>query len=200
MIPQKLNLKARSLHIMADKIYLITGNPDKLKSAEKAFEDKNLELSRIENAEPEIQGSSSLKVARHQVEQALKGLDYPVIREDHSLYLDAIPGFPGPYLSYFDNSIPAEKLLDIIEGEERTGYFEIATVLGLPNGEIKEYEFKVPVKIAKELSGDERNWDRVLMLKESDKTFAESETGSRLEIWNRNFRKISEEMSESESK
>lgn len=198
MVPQKINLKARIVQIMADKVYLITSNPDKVKSAENAFEDKNLELFRIENAEPEIQASSSLKIASHQVERALKGLDHPVIREDHSLYLDAISGFPGPYFSYFDNSIPAEKLLDIIEGEKRTGYFEIATVLGLPNGEIKEYEFKVPVEIAKEIRGYERNWDRVLMLKDSDKTFAESETGSRIEIWNKNFRKISEEISEYE--
>lgn len=95
------------------KAYLITGNQDKLDSAEKAFESKGVELKQLEIDEPEIQASSSLEVARHTVEQVNQGLEAPVIREDHSLYLDAIQEFPGPYLSYFDKRLPAEKLLKL---------------------------------------------------------------------------------------
>ena len=179
---------------MTNKVFLITGNPEKLYFARKAFEQTNIQLEQIDPDYREIQASSSLEVARHTVEKFIGEYDSPIIREDHSLYLDAIPGFPGPYLSYFDEELDAEKLLELVEGEKRTGYFEVGTVLGLPNGEIKEYQFNVPIKIPDEIRGDERNWDRVLKLESSDKTFAESSSDDRAEIWNQNFRKIAEEI------
>lgn len=180
---------------MTREVYLLTGNPDKVKSAEKAFENTNIELKQLDEDYPEIQASSSLEVAKHTVEQAMEEYDKPIIREDHSVYLDAIPGFPGPYMSYFDKNIPAEKLLEILDGEERTGYFEIGAVLGLPNGEVKEYEFRVPIEISDEIRGDERNWDRLMMLEGENETFAESSGESRLGIWNQNYRDIADDLS-----
>lgn len=76
-----------------------------------------------------------------------------------------------------------------------TLYFEIGTVLGLLNGEIKSYQFRVPIKISKEISGDQRNWDRLLMLKDLDKTFSQTSNEKRMDIWNKNFRKVAEELS-----
>jgi XTP/dITP diphosphohydrolase len=178
------------------EILVITGNPDKVEAAEKAFEGTNIAVKQLDDSSPEIQASTSLEVARHRVRKALENYDKPVVREDHSLYLNAIPEFPGPYMSYFEKNLDAEKLLELLEGEKRTGYFEIATVLGLPDGNLKEYKFKVPIKISRKMKGEQGNWDKVLKLEDSDKTFAETDSSSRLEIWNRNFRKIAEELSE----
>ena len=180
---------------MVQKVYLLTSNSDKVRSAEKAFEETDIELKQLNEDCPEIQADSSLDIARHTIKQAIEEHDRPVIREDHSVYLDAIPGFPGPYMNYFDNNIPAEKLLSILEGEKRTGYFEIATVLGLPNGEIKEYKFRAPIKISKEVRGKRRNWDKIMMLENENQTFAESSSEYRMKIWNQNFHKIAEELS-----
>jgi XTP/dITP diphosphohydrolase len=176
------------------EVYLITGNSDKLASAEKAFDDTNIILKQLDVDYPEVQAESSLAVARETVERALQDHEKIVIREDHSIYLDAVPGFPGPYMSYFDKNLPAERLLDLLEGKKRTGYFEIGTVLGLPRGDIREYEFTVPIEIADEIRGDAGNWDRVMMLAGREKTFAETDRESRLDIWNRNYRKIAEEL------
>jgi XTP/dITP diphosphohydrolase len=181
---------------VGQKVYLLTGNPDKVRSARKAFEGTDIELKQLDEDYPEIQAESSLKIARNTVKQAMNEYDRPVIREDHSVYLDAVPGFPGPYMSYFDKKMPAESLIQLLEGEDRTGYFEIAAVLGLPKGEIKEYEFKVPIEISDEIKGDERNWDGVMMLEGEDETFAESSEKSRLDVWNQNYRRIAEVLAE----
>ncbi len=181
---------------MGQKVFLLTGNPEKVKSARKAFEGTGIELEQLDKDYPEIQASSSLEVARHTVEQALEDYDRPVIREDHSVYLDAIPGFPGPYMSYFDSEISAETLLDILEDKPRTGYFEIVAVLGLPDGDIEEYKFRVPIEISEEIRGVGRNWDRVMKLEDGEKTFAESDVESRIEIWNQNYREIAEDLAE----
>lgn len=179
---------------MTSRVYLITGNSDKVKAARKAFNATSIELEQLDRNYREIQAPSSLEVARHTVEQALQDCDGPIIREDHSVFLDAIPGFPGPYMSYFDQKLPAEKLLELLEGRERTGYFEISAVLGMPDGGMQEYSFRVPVEIAEEIRGDERNWDRALKLKGEDRTFAESSEDQRLDVWNQNFREIAEDL------
>lgn len=177
------------------EVLLITGNTDKVEAAEHAFKDSNLSVVQLEDNRSEIQASNSLEVARHRVKKAVENHDKPVIREDHSLYLDALPGFPGPYMSYFNDNLDAEELIKILEDQKRTGYFEIATVLGLPNGEIKEYEFEIPIRISKEIRGQEGNLDKVLMLRESDKTFAETDSESRIDIWNKNLRNIAKDLS-----
>ena len=179
---------------MTNKVFLITGNPEKLYFARKAFEQTNIQLEQINPDYREVQASSSLEVARHTIEKFIGEYDRPIIREDHSLYLDGIPGFPGPYLSYFDERLDAEKLLELVEGKKRTGYFEVGTVLGLPNGEIKEYQFQVPIKISNKIRGNERNWDRILMLEDSNETFSGSNSGKRAEIWNQNLRRIIEKL------
>lgn len=175
---------------MYDKIHLITSNIEKVEAAKVAFEDTAIELRRLDKGYCEIQAPNSLEIAKHTVKQALDDIDTPVIREDHSFYLDAIPGFPGPYISYFDKNLPAEKLLQILEGHSRTGYFEIATVLGLPSSEIKEYVTKVPIEISERIRGEEGNWERLMMLEGENKTFSETDSDTRIRIWNQNFREI----------
>ncbi len=179
-----------------EKVYLVTGNSEKLEAAEHALGD-SFDINQIDPDLPEIQADSSLKVARHTVEQLIDEYDAPVIREDHSVYLNAFQGFPGPYMSYYDRNMPVEDLLKMLEGvEDRTGYFEISTVLGLPDGEIREYSFQVPIEFVEEPRGDKGNWIQVMKLEDGEKTFAESDSSERMDKWNRNFRKIADELEE----
>lgn len=178
------------------EIRLITGNPEKLESARHAFKDTELRLEQLEIDVPEIQADSSLEVARHTVQQVVDNYDIPVIREDHSVYLNAFPGFPGPYISYFDDNLPAEKLLKMLEGvDDRTGYFEISAVVGMPDNTLKEYSFRIPIEITEEIRGSEGNWNKVMKLEDREKTFAETDSSSRINIWNQNYRRIAEHLS-----
>lgn len=178
------------------KVYLITGNEEKVEAAAKAFAGTDIVLKLLDRKHPEIQSDNSTEIAEFAVRRALEDVESPVIREDHSLYLDAIPGFPGPYLSYFDENLPAEKLIEILEGKKRTGHFEICTVLGLPDGRLKRYKHKVPLRVSEEARGDRGNWDRVMMLMGAKRTFAETDPAERIDTWNSNFRDIAEFLSE----
>jgi non-canonical purine NTP pyrophosphatase (RdgB/HAM1 family) len=180
-----------------DKVYLITGNSEKLESARHAFKDTGLDLEQLDVDIPEVQADSSLEVARHTVEQVVDDYDVPVIREDHSVYLNAFPGFPGPYMSYFDQKLPVQKLLDMLEGaDDRTGYFEISAVVGMPDNSLKEYSFQIPIEITEEPRGTQGNWNRVMKLPEKERTFSETDSSSRIEIWNQNYRRIAEDLEE----
>ena len=98
---------------MTKEIFIITKNIGKIAAANKAFSKFGVEVKNIDKDYPEIQASSSLEIAKFTAIQAAKELGLPVLREDHSLFITALGGFPGPYTSYFDKKIPAEKILEL---------------------------------------------------------------------------------------
>ncbi len=176
-------------------INVVTKNPGKISAAKKTFGEFGIEVNFIEKDYPEIQGENSLEVAKFTALQAAKDFNVPVVREDHSLFINAL-GIPGPYTSYIEKKLPASKLLKILENEkDRTGYFEVATVWAEPDGHTKEYLFQVPITISKEEKGDlQKGWNRIICLSGEDKTLAEYPEENRINIWNQNYRKIAEEL------
>ena len=177
------------------KVNIITKNPSKIFTAENLFKKYNIETYFIEKDYPEIQADTSIEIARITAMQASKDLNIPVIREDHSFFLNAW-GVPGPYMNYFERKLSVEKLLKMMKNEsDRTGYFEIATVYAEPNGNVKEYVFQIPIKIAFEEKGElQKNWDRVIQFENETRTFAEYPEEDRSEVWEKNYKAIAEEL------
>jgi len=169
-------------------IYLLTKNKGKLLAAKDVFSRYKIEVKMLDKEYPEIQANTSLEIARHTALTAAKEFNVPVIREDHSLFINEL-GFPGPYTKYIESKLPAEKLIKILK-DDFGGYFEIAAVYAEPKGFTKEFIFRVPIKISKEIKGTKGNWDRVLMLADSNKTLSEQTEEENINVWNKNFVEI----------
>jgi XTP/dITP diphosphohydrolase len=178
---------------MSKVVYLITKNKGKIMAAQAAFALYDIEIRMLDKDYPEIQADSSLEIAKHTAMQAAKETNLPVIREDHSLFFHAL-GFPGPYTSFIEKRMSAQKLIEILK-QDNKGYFEIATVYAEPNGFTKECVFRVPIKVSPVLKGEHGNWDRVLMLEGQDKTFAESTEEENVNVWNKNYLEIAQHLS-----
>lgn len=177
------------------KINIITKNPGKLMAAKNIFDKYKIEVNSIEKEYPEIQASSSLEIAKATALQAAKDFNVSVVREDHSLFFNAL-GIPGPYTNYIEKKMPVQKLLEIMKSQtDRTGYFEVATVYAEPDGSTKEYVFNVPIRLAEEERGDlQTGWARIIMLQDEKRTIAEYSEEERLDIWNKNYKAIAEWM------
>ena len=178
------------------KVFLITKNKGKLLAAQKVFSKYNIQVKQIDKEYPEIQAKSSLEIARFTVLEAIKEFKAPLIREDHSLFIHALNGFPGPYTNYFDKTMPVKTLIKILSlFKDRSAHMELAAALSLPNGKIYDFVYQVPLKISKNVKGTERNWDKVLMLEEDTHTFSEYEENPRLEVWTKNYERIAKLLS-----
>jgi len=173
------------------EIYFVTRNTGKLLAAQRAFDGSGITLLPVEKDYPEIQADSSQEVARYTALAAAKELGKPAVREDHSIFLNAW-GIPGPYMNYFEKKIPAAKLLAMLSREsDRTGYFEVATALAKPSGEVQEFSFRVPFSVATEEHGTlQSGWNRILILEGESRTLAEYPESERLHIWSQNYDKI----------
>ena len=115
---------------MMEKVFIVTGNSDKLMAARRAFENTGIQISRADNRFKEFRVENSIEVARHTVEKMREFFEEPVVREDHSLFLEGLDGIPGPYISYFDRNLPVETLLELLEGRSRKGYSVLCAAVG----------------------------------------------------------------------
>jgi len=172
-------------------VNIVTKNPSKRMAAKKAFDKYNIETLFVDKEYPEVQADTSLEIARFTALQAAKELNMPVIREDHSLFINAL-GIPGPYTTYFEKKISAGKILKMLEKEQdRSGYFEVATVYARPDGFTKELTFRVPIELAKEEKGGlQKGWARIIMLANENRTIAEYPEEERIDVWNKNYEEI----------
>jgi inosine/xanthosine triphosphate pyrophosphatase family protein len=78
----------------------------------------------------EIQSLNVKEIIKHKVVQAYKILKTPVLVEDTSLEFEDLSGLPGPFIRFFVDNVPMEKICNMI-GENRNvtarcvfGYFD----------------------------------------------------------------------------
>lgn len=182
-------------------INLLTKNNGKIQAARSVFSKYGIEIKQLDFDSPEIQGENSLDIAKYTALNVAKDLNKPVIREDHSFYINAIKS-PGPYMSFFEKRIPVASILKILENfEDRTGYFEIATVYAEPNGHTLEYTFQVPVVLEKEEAiKNAQGWSGIMRLTSETQTLAEGTEEERFEIFGQNYKKIAEYLTQYQRK
>ncbi len=177
-------------------VNILTKNPGKLKAAVKSFKKFGIEIKQARKDYPEIQADSSLEIARFTALKAAKDLNSPIIREDHSLFINTL-GIPGPYTSFIEKRLPAKKLLRILNNEkDRSGYFEIATVYAKPNGTTLEYKYKVPISFEREerVPDPRGGWNGIIRFQNESRTLTEYPEEERLDIWGKNYLKIAKHL------
>ncbi len=177
------------------QIYLLTKNEGKLKAARSVFDKYGIKLLPVNKEYPEIQAETSLEIARHSAQQAANDLKAPVIREDHSLFIEAL-GIPGPYMNYMEKKISPElvaKLIDFLDNNR--GWFEVATVYAEPSGKVFEYTFEVPITFGKEPKGDNsKGWSGLIRLNDETRAITEYPEEERLHIWNQGYEVIAKKV------
>lgn len=173
------------------EVYLLTKNSGKLAVAKQVLDKFGVSCLQLQGDTEEIQALTSVEVARHAACSAAQLYNKVVLREDHSLYINAL-GIPGPFTHFVEKMIPAEKLLEILSKfSDRTGYYELALCCSGPSGVIAESVYQVQIEFSKELRGSlSSGWDRVLMLLGESRTFAEYPPEERYQVWTRNYERI----------
>ena len=174
------------------KVYLVTKNPFKLSAARSVFDKYNIEIEPLGKEYPEIQSDSSLEIARCVALQAAKDTGKPIIREDHSFFINYL-GIPGPYMSYIDKRISPERLIELLDGViDRSAYFEVSTVYVCPDGTIIEHTFKVLAEITSKVVVKDVGWDGLIRLLHEKHTLAEGMEEERYEVFGQGYKKIAE--------
>ena len=117
-------------------IYFITTNEFKFKSFTEAINLDTYEIECLTTETPEIQADNNQTVAEYSAQWAANTHKQPVITEDVGIYIKALKGFPGPFLSQAEKQLGAEGFLSLLhDKEEREAYWEYAVAYCEPGKE-----------------------------------------------------------------
>lgn len=175
------------------KVGVVTKNKGKIKIVDYVFPKYGIEYEFIDKEYPEIQAGTSKEIAEYTVVQASNELKIPIVREDASLYINAL-GFPGPFTAYLEKTVPPEKLLQILKHfRDRSGYFECAISFAQPGKEPVTFIERYEIEISKTVKGNQvfiQPWDKVLKFKGETRTFAEYPYEERVPVWAKYYEKM----------
>jgi len=193
----KGNLRKMIYNILM-KVGVITRNKGKIEIVDYVFPKYKIEYEFIDKDYPEIQAATSKEIAEHTVIQASNELKIPMVREDASLYINAL-GFPGPFTAYLEKTVPPEKLLEILKPfKDRSGYFECAISFAQPGKKPVTFVEKYDIEVNESLIGDQvfiQPWDRFLKFKGETRTFAQYPHEERISVWAKYYERMAKYIS-----
>jgi len=96
----------------------VTGNGFKFAVAERALMGSGIVLVQERLSAPEIQSSQVEEVAAHAAEWASLRLGQPAVVTDAGFYIEALNGFPGPFVKFVNEWLTAQDLLNLMRGKE----------------------------------------------------------------------------------
>jgi len=100
------------------ELLFITGNAHKFESAKRSIGSSELTLLQKKLDLPEIQSKEVEEVASFSAKLAVQELGVPLIVGDVGYYIEALGGFPGPFVKYINDWLTAEDILQLMIGKE----------------------------------------------------------------------------------
>lgn len=101
-------------------LLFITSKPDKVRVLQSYLQKVgvNCQVTLCEEDIPEPQGRSIVDIAEKKAMLAYRQLRQPVVVEDSGLYIEALNGFPGPYVKYMLDTLGLEGIMRLMDGKE----------------------------------------------------------------------------------
>jgi XTP/dITP diphosphohydrolase len=147
------------------EIIFISGNKNKISIAQKVFGQYGINLKQKEIETPEIQSASTKEIAEYSAEYGANFLKKPVIKTDTGYYIEALNGFPGPFVRYICQWFSIDDLLKMLETRKNRTVIVRETIAFCKPGE-KAISFtgEVRGKLANKAEGEGTIFDRLLIL------------------------------------
>jgi XTP/dITP diphosphohydrolase len=98
-------------------IHFITQNKYKIEIAKTALQGLNISIVPNNIATPEIQSFSVEEVADYSAKWAANKLNAPVMVSDAGFFIEALNGFPGPFIKYINKWLGPDDFLNLMRGK-----------------------------------------------------------------------------------
>ena len=98
-------------------LVFITGNDHKFEVAKNSLKSLGYEAIQEKLDTPEIQSTDVVEVAEYSAKYAAEKLNKPVTLMDAGYYIEALNGFPGPFIKFINKCLSSEDMLRLMEGK-----------------------------------------------------------------------------------
>lgn len=108
------------------EVIFVTGNEGKVKSLANRLPKNKFEITAMKIELVEVQGDTAGEISRLKAKAAFEKVNKALVVQDSALHIPSLNGFPGPYIKNIQDTIGPEGLLKLVDGLDRTCYFETA--------------------------------------------------------------------------
>lgn len=98
-------------------LVFVTGNPHKFEVAKNSLRSMGYEAIQVNLDTPEIQSVDVVEVASYSAKWAADKLGKPVTLMDAGYYIEALNGFPGPFIKFINKWLSSDDLLRLMDGK-----------------------------------------------------------------------------------
>lgn len=179
-------------------ITLLTGNHFKIETAQLALKPFNIKVEGYKTELSEIQDNSVIEIAKDTAIKEAQRLNKPVVREDHGFAIEALKGFPGPYMSFVERTLSAKQVLNLMKNEtNRSATFDLGLTYVDPIKKTTMEVFtQVECKILKEIKLDNNlskdksydpGWSSIIAFKDENRSWAQFPYQERMKKFTKNF-------------
>lgn len=108
---------------------------------------------------PEMQSDSVNAIAEQSAKWAAEEIGEPAITSDVGFFIEALGGFPGPFIKYVGSQLTTDGFLRLMNGvENRRAYFEDALTVAFPDGTTKTFIRREWGVVAETSESKESKW------------------------------------------
>ena len=155
---------------MGNQITFITKNQDKWDIAKEVLAQYNVEVLQEALETPEIQAFDVEEVAKYSAKYAADRLNKPVIVTDAGYFIEALNGFPGPYIKFVNKWLTSQNILDMMTNEKNRKVLMRETVAYFkPNEEPIVFTSETYGEIVTEPQGSGSTIDQIVKRDGQDK-------------------------------
>lgn len=157
------------------KIYFVTKNSYKFKSFTSEININDIEILQLPVETIEIQANNNREIAEFSAKWVADTHGLTVVKEDIGLYIEALDGFPGPYLNFIEDKIKTEGYLRLMKDiTNRKAYWEYAVAYCEPGKDPISFSTHHEGTISTEAKGDTDFFiPKIFIPKGQEKTISE---------------------------
>lgn len=132
-------------------IHFVTGNSGKFASLKAHTDAAGIIAIQTELPLIEPQADTIYEISRSKAEQAFAILRKPLIVNDAGMHINALNGFPGPYIKYVLETLGIEKVRDLVAPlqERRCRFVSVLTYMD--EADMKTFESTTEGQLAREI-------------------------------------------------
>lgn len=163
------------MHNPNSNIYYITGNQSKFLTAQHCLQKFDISIQQKSVEVPEIQAESSLDVALDKATKAFALVKKPLLVSDHGWAVEALNGFPGPYMKYINTWLTPQDILALMAAQQNRR-ITLQQYLVYTDGQTTQtFEHHVPGQLLNAPRGEMGSgWDKIASITSDGKTIAET--------------------------
>lgn len=171
---------------MKSLIY-VTGNSYKFETAKEILNKSNISLIQKDIDTPEIQSTEVEEIAKYSAKWAAEKLNHPVLVTDGGFYIEALNGFPGPFIKYINKWLTSDQILKLMEGiQNRKIIVKECLAYCEPGNEPKTFTSILEGKIALQKGKSGRTSINEIFIPDGlDKVESEIENKDMLKFWSK---------------